>query len=237
MKAVVTDGGANNAYVAGFDVGGKTGTSEKINEMQATGEKLYIASFLGVAPIDDPELAVLVLIDEPHGNSHYGGTVAAPVAAEIFKDILPYLGYEPQYTEEELKSFAVKVPNLDGKTVLDAKTELQSLGLTYTVVGEGESVLKQLPEAGESLNKGGNVILYTEETEGMATVTVVPNFIGMTYEEAKNAATQAGVNLKNSGVISSQSAVRVYDQNIQSGSEVAIGTTVTIHFRDESAVY
>lgn len=237
MKAVVTDGGANNAYVAGFDVGGKTGTSEKINEMQTTGEKLYIASFLGVAPIDDPELAVLVLIDEPHGNSHYGGTVAAPVAAEIFKEILPYLGYEPQYTEDELKAFAVKVPSLDGKTVSEAKNELQSLGLSCTLVGEGDNVIKQLPEAGESLNKGGNVILYTEEIEGTATMTTVPNFIGMTYDEAKAAAVQAGVNLKNSGIISSQGAVKVYDQNIKAGNEVAIGTTVTVHFRDESAVY
>ena len=105
------------------------------------------------------------------------------------------------------------------------------------MVGEGDNVIKQLPEAGESLNKGGNVILYTEEIEGTATMTTVPNFIGMTYDEAKAAAVQAGVNLKNSGIISSQGAVKVYDQNIKAGNEVAIGTTVTVHFRDESAVY
>lgn len=236
MKAVVTDGGANNAYVAGFDVGGKTGTSEKVNEMQTTGEKTYIASFLGVAPINDPEIAVLIMIDEPRGDSYYGGTVAAPVGAEIFKDILPYLGYEPQYTEEELESFAVKIPSLEGKTVVAAQSELQAAGLTVNVIGSGETVLKQLPAAGESLNKGGTVIVYTEEQSDTGTTTRVPNFVGLTPEEATVVAKEVGLNLKFSGNTSSGSVVKVYDQNIAAGNEVAVGTAVTVHFRDNTSV-
>lgn len=237
LKAVVNDGGASNAYVAGYDVGGKTGTSEKVAEMQATGERgLYIASFLGFAPIDDPEIAVLVMIDEPRGANHFGGTVAAPVAAEIFKDILPYLGYEPQYTEEELEKLAVKVPELSGKTLQDAKNELAELGLVARIEGGGETVLKQLPAFGETLNKGGKVILYTEETDDIVTVTNVPDFKGMTPVEANTAASGAGINIIYSGNTSSGNTTKAYDQSITAGTEVKIGCSVTVYFRDESSI-
>ncbi len=237
MKAVVNEGGASNAYVAGYDVGGKTGTSEKVAEMQASGEKgLYIASFLGFAPIDDPEIAVLVMIDEPHGDSYYGGTVAAPVAAEIFKDILPYLGYEPQYTDAELESFAIKVPNISGKTLEDAKAELSALGFTVKVVGEGDTVLSQLPVNGETLNKGGTVIVYTEEDQDAMSMAMVPDFTGMTPTEANVAASSAGINIKYSGNTTASSTTVAYDQDISAGSEVVVGTTVTVYFRDTSSV-
>ncbi len=237
MKAVVNEGGASNAYVAGYDVGGKTGTSEKVAEMQATGEKgLYIASFLGFAPIDDPEIAVLVMIDEPHGDSYYGGTVAAPVAAEIFKDILPYLGYEPQYTDEELESFAVKVPELKGKNTSEAKTALSELGLGIKIVGEGETVLSQLPVAGETLNKGGTVIVYTDEESTAVERVIVPDFTGMTPSEASLAASNAGVNVKYSGNTTSATTIVAYDQDVAQGTEVTAGTTITVYFRDTSSV-
>ena len=235
VKAVVTDGGANNAYVAGYDIGGKTGTSEKVAQMQTTGDRAYIASFLGFAPIEDAEIAVLVMIDEPRGASHFGGTVAAPVAAEIFKEILPYLGYEPQYTEEELKNYAVKIPELKGKTVQQAKSALTSAGLNINVVGSGETVLKQLPAFGETLNKGGTVIVYTEEGENGKKTAVVPNFIGMTQSEANSAAHAAGLNIKYSGNTTSGNISKAYDQSIPKGNEVAAGTTVTVYFRDESS--
>ncbi|MBO5852806.1 MAG: PASTA domain-containing protein [Clostridia bacterium] len=235
LKAVV-EKGVKNAYVAGYGVGGKTGTSEKVAEMQATGERgLYISSFMGFAPIDDPEIAVLVMIDEPRGDTHYGSTVAAPVASEILSDILPYLGYEPQYTEEELKNFAVKVPNLTNKTVEDAKKELSNLGLTVKVVGDGENVIKQLPVFGETLNKDGRVIIYTTETEDVDTITTVPDFSGMTVGEANTAAYGAGLNIKYSGNTTSGSGARAYDQDIKANTEVTLGTTVTIYFREATS--
>ncbi len=237
LKAVVTDGGASNAYVAGYDIGGKTGTSEKVAEMQATGQKgLYIASFLGFAPIENAELAVLVMIDEPRGASHYGGTVAAPVAAEIFKEILPYLGYEPQYTQEELNKFAVKVPDLTGKTASQAKSALSAIGLNINVVGSGEKIVSQLPAYGETLNKGGTVIVYTEEGESIKTSVTVPNFKGLTQSEASSLAQSSGLNIKYSGNTTSGNSSKAYDQSIPKGTEVSAGTTITIYFRDESSI-
>ncbi len=235
LKAVVTDGGASNAYVAGYDIGGKTGTSEKVAQMQSTGERAYIASFLGFAPIEDAEIAVLVMIDEPRGASHFGGAVAAPVAAEIFKEILPYMGYEPQYTEEELKNYAVKIPDLKDKTIGQAKSALTAVGLNISVVGSGETVIKQLPGFGETLNKGGTVIVYTEEGESGKKTAIVPNFIGMTQNEANSAANAAGLNIKYSGNTLSGNTAKAYDQSIPKDNEVVAGTTVTVYFRDESS--
>ena len=231
LQAVV-ENGVKNAYVAGYDVGGKTGTSEKVAEMQATGESgLYISSFIGFAPMDDPEVAVLVMIDEPRGDTHYGSSVAAPVASEILSDILPYLGYEPQYTEEELENFAIKVPNLTNKTVNEATKELSGLGLSVKVVGDGETVLKQLPLFGESINKGGRVIIYTSETDSSETLTTVPDFTGMTLVEANAAANSAGLNIKFSGNTATGSGSRAYDQDIKKNTEATLGTTVTVYFR------
>lgn len=237
LKAVVNDGGAPNAYVAGYDIGGKTGTSEKVAESQASGRKMYISSFIGFAPIDNPELAVLVMIDEPNGASHFGGTVAAPVGAEIFEEILPYLGYEPQYTEEEQQKFAVKVPDVLGKGLSEAKDDIETLGLNVKIVGAGETVLKQLPAYGETLSKGGNVILYTEEVEHSQTVTKVPDFNGMTLGEANAAANGAGLNIAYSGnTTSGTETTRVYDQSVAANTEITVGTTVTVYFREESSV-
>ncbi|MBO5200570.1 MAG: PASTA domain-containing protein [Clostridia bacterium] len=236
LKAVVNDGGASNAYVAGYGVGGKTGTSEKVAESQASGERLYIASFIGFAPIDDPEIAVLIMIDEPHGSSHFGGAVAAPVGAEILEDVLPYLGYEPQYTEEELKNFAIKVPNLIDSSVSDAKNEISKLGLKLRIIGSGDTIKTQLPAHGESLYKDGTVIVYTEDGGAGESTVSVPNFNGMTPAEANNTASSNGLNIKYSGNISSGTRItKAYDQDIAYGTEVAVGTTITVYFRDESS--
>ncbi len=235
LKAVVTDGGASNAYVAGYDIGGKTGTSEKVAEMNQTGQRgLYIASFMGFAPIEDAEVAILVLIDEPRGASHFGSAVAAPVAAEIFKDVLPYLGYEPQYNQDEAAQYAVKIPDITGKTVSEAKSALSAVGLNISVVGSGSSVRGQLPAYGETLNKGGTVIVYTEEEETLKTTVTVPNFIGLTQSEVTAKASELGLNVKFSGNVSTASGTKAYDQSVSNGNEVSVGTTITIYFRDES---
>ena len=234
LKSVIEDG-VKNGQVAGYDIGGKTGTSEKVAEMNATGESgLYIASFMGFAPIDDPEIAVLVMIDEPRGSLHMGSAVAAPVASEIFTDILPYLGYEPQYSEEELKNFAIKVPNLVNKTVEEAKKELADLGLTVTVIGDKETVIKQLPLYGETISKGGRVIIYSTEEENAETIVKVPDFTGMTVGQASTAAYGAGLNIKLSGNTASGSAAIAYAQDIEKNTEAKIGTTVTVYFREAS---
>lgn len=234
MEGVVTEGGAANARVAGYDIGGKTGTSEKVAEMQATGQSgLYIASFLGVAPINDPEIAVLVLIDEPRGANHFGSVVAAPVAAEIFKDILPYLGYEPQYTEEELDKIAVSVPNLVNMGVEEAKNKVKNMSLGVNVIGSGETVIKQLPAAGEKINKNGTVILYTDESANTNNAVTVPDFTNMTVSQANEQAANCGLNIEFSGNTTSASA-KAYDQSVKANIQVSLGTSVTVYFREES---
>ncbi len=231
MEKVVSEGGGKNAYVAGYQICGKTGTSQKVAEMLSTGQSgLYVASFCGVAPANDPEIAVLVLLDEPHGSAYYGGTISAPVAGQIFADILPYLGYEPQYTESELASLSVNVPNVTGKTLAQAKTSLNSENLTYKVIGDGDTVIRQLPESSKSIKSGGLVVLYTSEEE--AKTVNVPNFSGMTVSQVNSAASAAGVNVEFSGNIKG-AGTKAYKQSVAAGTNVELGTVVSVYFRDD----
>lgn len=159
LEAVVAEGTGKKAYIAGFHIGGKTATSEKLP--RRTGR--YIASFLGFAPAADPQVMVLVMIDEPEGI-YYGGTIAAPVAAEVFENILPYLGITPDYSEQELSQYSlrtVQVPDLVGKSKKEAETIFCSFseGELY-FIGEGETVVEQFPLPGENVNENSDMILY-----------------------------------------------------------------------------
>lgn len=234
LETVVDGGGAKNAYVAGYRVGGKTGTSQKLNESHAAGRDLYVASFCGVAPANDPEIAVLVLIDEPMGGSYYGGTVSAPVGGQILTEILPYLGYEPQYSEEELAKLSVQVPGLVDSTVASARQQLQSSNMSCKVIGNGDTVVKQMPTAGQSVAPGSTVILYTEDTA--ATQVSVPNLSGMTPSVVNSSAAAAGINVEFSGNTISGGSVISYNQSIAPDTLVDPGTIVTVYFRDNSAV-
>lgn len=232
MLEYVVQNGAKNGIVSGYRVGGKTGTSQKLSKINATGNShLYIGSYVGLAPIDDPEIAVFVMLDEPSGANYYGGLISAPVGSKVMADILPYLGYEPQYTEDELSKISVSVPDVTGEEIASAKAKIDSIGLTYKVVGSGEKVIKQLPQAGNTVYNGGTVILYTEESESQ-TVTV-PSLTGLTVSEVNSAAASAGINVEFSGSLTS-STVRSYAQDVNSGETVPIGTIVTVYFRDEA---
>ncbi len=161
LEAVVAEGTGKRAYVAGLHIGGKTATSEKLP--RRTGR--YIASFLGFAPASDPQVMVLVMIDEPEGI-YYGGTIAAPVAGEIFENILPYLGIAADYSEQELKDYAlntVAVPDFTGKSIKEAKTGFAaySEGELY-LIGDGDKVKEQFPLPGEYVNENSDLILYLE---------------------------------------------------------------------------
>lgn len=227
----VIQNGAKNGIVAGYRVGGKTGTSEKISKMLATGiDGLYIGSYVGIAPIDDPEIAVFVMLDEPMSGRYYGSAISAPVASKIMADILPYLGYEPQYTEEELSKISVSVHDVTGMEIEKARERITSSGLAYKVVGNGSTVLRQLPEAGESVYNGGTVILYTDDVEN--TTTTVPDLIGLTATEANLAAAKAGINIEFSGDTSSPN-LKSYSQSVPAGDTVPMGHIVTVNFRNE----
>lgn len=230
----VAENGAKNALVAGYNIGAKTGTSQKLSKIQQTGDKrLYIGSCATVAPIEKPEIAILVMLDEPKGEKYYGGAISAPVNSKIMADILPYLGYEPSYTDDELKKLSITVPDTMGSTVADAKGKLTTQKLEYKVVGSGEKVVKQLPAAGSKVMTGGVVILYTED--GAASKATVPNFKGLSATEVNSAAARVGVNVEFSGNTTT-GGLKAYRQSVEAGKEVDAGTVVTVYFSDDNVV-
>jgi len=230
----VAENGAKNSLVAGYDIGAKTGTSQKVSKIQATGDSyLYIGSCVSVAPVENPEIAVFVMLDEPKGDKYYGGVISAPVNSKIMTDVLPYLGYEASYTEEEYKKLTVSVPETSGSSIEDAKNKIRAAKLEYQIVGSGETVIRQLPEAGNQVLTGGVVILYTDDS-AQKTVTV-PQFIGLTATEVNKAAAKAGVNIEFSGNTSS-AGLKAYRQSIDAGQTVDAGTIVSVYFRDDTTV-
>ncbi len=235
LMEYVTENGAKNALVPGYRIGSKTGTSQKIAKIEATGDHyLYIGSCVTVAPADNPEIAVLVILDEPKGDKYYGGIISAPTNARIMADVLPYLGFEASYSDDELKNLAITVPDLIGMDLAKAKSKVDNLKLQYQVVGSGKKVVKQLPEAGSQVMSGGIIIIYTEEDNTDKTVTV-PDMVGLTATEVNSVAARAGINIEFSGNTSS-SGLKAYRQSVEPGSKVDAGTIVTVYFRDEEAV-
>ena len=224
LESVVSEGTGHNAYVAGYRVGGKTGTSEKLD----SGTNKKIASFCGIAPSDSPEVAVLMLLDEPNVPFPFGGTCCAPAVGKMMSEILPYLSVSPEYTEEEAKELESTTPNVTGKTLKDAKAAISDAELEYTVIGEGDTVLKQMPSANSTIPNGGTVVLYTDDSEQKKTA-VVPDFNGMTISQANEAAENAGINIIISG---SKNNATAYDQSVEKGKEVERGTVVTVSFRE-----
>ncbi len=231
LESVVSTGGGKNAYVAGYRVAGKTGTSQKIDQKDESGNVTdVIASFCGFAPADDPKVAVLVMLDEPHVPVTYGGTIAAPVAGQIFGDILPYLGIEPEYTEDEYKDLDTAAPNVVGKSVSSAKETLAGQNLKTRVVGSGDTVVRQVPVAGQTVPKNCTMVLYTEETNEPKMATV-PNFNGMSVSQVNTAAANAGINVSLSGVSLSSSGAVCYQQSVAAGESVEAGTVISVQFR------
>lgn len=227
---VVTTGGGKNAYVSGYSIAGKTGTAEKVDNRNESGGKLYVSSFCGFAPADDPKIAVIVVLDEPHGANYYGGLIAAPVVGSIFSDVLPYLGVEPVYSAEELSQIRVSVENVVGKAVSSAQAAILAKGLKYSVVGNGSEVISQVPEAGTTVTVGGTVLLYTEEGAADENTTV-PDFSNMTVSQANTAAAKAGLNIIYKGSSLKTSGSVAYEQSITAGSTVQRETVVTVKFK------
>ncbi|MEA5050340.1 MAG: penicillin-binding transpeptidase domain-containing protein [Oscillospiraceae bacterium] len=222
LERVVAEGNSQNAYVAGYRIGGKSGTSQKLN-----GGDGYIASFCAVAPMDDPEIAVLVLYNNAHSNvSIYGGTIVAPVVGSIMSDVLPYIGVEAVYTEDEMQSVDVAAPSIVGYSLTGAVATLQKNGLTYTTVGGGSTVVRQFPESGQSVPRGSNIIIYTEDVE--ARTATVPDVAGKSISAAQASLRSVGINMKSTGA-STSSAIAT-TQSIAAGTVVPAGTVLTVEF-------
>lgn len=221
MEQVVSIGTGKNAYVAGYHVAGKTGTSEKIGI-----EGAYIASFAGFAPADNPEISILIAIDEPPGE-HGGGAVAAPIASMLLEKIMTYLNVEPQYEDDELSNISSVAPSLVGKSVGDAK--VSAAKFTVKVVGSGTKVISQTPAAGQQMRTGGVIVVYTEENAAKQTATV-PNLCNMSMSQANSAAVNAGFNIRLSGTTNS-GEVLSYKQSVNAGEEAEIGSVITVYFK------
>ena len=235
MESVVTEGTAKNAAVAGFSIGGKTGTSEKIDVFDENGNRVLdkIVSFVGVAPMDDPRYIVLVALDTPSrqtGMYISGGVMAAPTVGAVMADILPYLGVERCDSSGQL----ITVENWVGLTREEAQKQLQALGFTANTVGEEETVTAQIPAAGTPVPFGSQVLLYFGEAAEDEPVTV-PDFTGMTRQQASDAAGKLGLYIQITGNTGLESTITVTGQSIKNNTQVPRGTTICLVFSDTRA--
>ena len=231
LEYVVASGTGKNGQVAGYRIGGKTGTADK----GQTGD--VVVSFLCFAPADDPQVTMLITMDTPSratGTYVSGGNMVAPTASTVMAEILPYLGVEPSYSAEELLDMDTTVPNVIGMSVEEAKTKLKDRALSYKIVGDGETITDQTPAGGAIIPGKSSVILYVGE-EKSTDKCVVPHLIGKTPSEANTTATAAGLLIRFSGTTGSESSsVRVLSQSIDEGTEVEAGTVITVQLGDTS---
>ena len=240
MESVVTEGTAGNARVVGYAIGGKTGTSEKIDVRDEYGNQVEdkIVSFVGVAPIDDPQYIVLIALDTPSTATGYyisGGVMAAPVVRDVFTDILPYLGVTPHYEEEDLHYVNMSMPNVVALTREEAEKSLQEDHLQARFVGEGETVTDQIPSPGAEVPGNSTVLVYLGEEKPTDLVTV-PDLTGLTQYEAEITISNiGGLYLQVRGSTSQSGFVSVSAQSVPAGTEVERGTTVTVELTDASA--
>ncbi|MGI5888513.1 MAG: penicillin-binding transpeptidase domain-containing protein [Oscillospiraceae bacterium] len=226
LESVVTDSNGSNAYLAGYRVGGKSGTSQKLGG----NEDDYVSSFMAFAPADDPQIAVLIILDTPKSYSIYGSTLVGPIVQSVMSDILPYIGVERVYTDEELADAEVTAPNVMNYSLTQAYSVLQSNGFTYEVVGDGTTVTNQYPAGGQSVPQGSKIILYTND-EDIRYVTM-PDLTGYTVKDAQSLMQEVGLNITVEGSSSSE-AVAV-SQDISPGESVEAGTVVSVTFVDSS---
>ena len=247
MEQVVTEGTASAARTPGYRVGGKTGTSEKLDEYDENGQQVKdkIVSFVGVAPIDDPKYVVLVALDTPaysensekytvHGMYTSGGLMAAPTVRDIFLDILPYLGVEPDYGSEDIRGVNFTVPDVIGMDETEAGELLAEKTITYRVVGSGSVVTDQLPVAGSQVPGNSQIILYMG-AEKQATRVEVPDFIGCSVADVNYLASNAGLYVQAKGTDRTDVYVLAAYQDIDPGTEVDRGTTITVEFSSTGA--
>ncbi|MBP3478161.1 MAG: PASTA domain-containing protein [Oscillospiraceae bacterium] len=239
IESVVTDGTAKNASVAGYSIGGKTGTSEKIDVFDENGQRVLdkIVSFVGIAPMDDPEYIVLVALDTPSRSTGLyisGGVMAAPTVGAVMADILPYLGVKQSFSEEDIAGKTVVMENLTGMTAKEAQKVLEEQTLTAVLSGSGETVTAQIPAAGQSLPGGSQVLLYLGEEPSEAMVTV-PDFLGMTRQQASDAAGALGLYILPKGNLDISPGVTATIQSVAAGTQVSPGTTIQLEFTDTKA--
>lgn len=239
LETVVNDNGGSNAYINGYRIGGKSGTTEKIDEynqrLATTGEDrmTYVPSFAAFAPADDPQIVMLVMADTPTGTQYYGSAVAAPVVSAVFKEGLPHLGIYPTYTAEELAKMDAAVPYVLGMESQRAEAKLNAEGFEVRYVGDtasGATVTTQIPASGTSIPKGSTVVLYLGNEYDLES-GVIPDVTNMTVSQANEAITNAGFNIKISGGAADNDSAVATSQYPVGGTDAYKGNVVEVTFQ------
>ncbi len=230
LQTNVTSGNGHHAYIPGYRIGGKSGTSQKLDTPQ---DNDYIASFVGVAPCDDPEIAILILFDTPTGSAgYYGGVLAGPVVGALMGEVLPYLGIEQVFSRGEQSLSNITVPSISGYDITQAAVKLQQKGLDVKIMGNGTKVLAQYPAYGTKVTGGSTIIAYTDSSEPI--MVTVPDLRDKSPAYVENTLKSLGLNKNESGAYSGNSSVRVQSQSPSSGDKVPMGTEITVTYYDPS---
>lgn len=230
MTAVVSDGTGRNAKIDGYAVAGKTASAQKLDD--SAEDEVYVASFICFAPADDPEVAILVGVDNTHDGYRSGGAVAAPIAKQVLEPTLEYLNVERKYTPEELSKLSKTTPELIGKTVSAAKSIAAGESLKIKVVGDGDTVISQMPAGLQSIPQGGVIVVYTENS-GSPQKVKVPDFTGKTVSQVNALAAECGINIKFSGP-TDEAGVKAFDQSVEKGTKIDLGSSITVSFKSEN---
>lgn len=239
LENVVNTNGGSNAYINGYRIGGKSGTTEKIDErnklLAETGvdKMTYVPSFAAFAPADDPQIVMLVMADTPTGTQYYGSAVAAPVVSAVLKEGLPHLGIYPTYTAEELAKMDAAVPYVMGLEPQRAEAKLIAEGFEVRYVGDtssGATVTTQIPASGSSIPKGSTVVLYIGNDETLQSGTI-PDVTGMTVSQANEAVINAGFNIKISGGAANNANATASAQYPLGGTDAYKGNVVEVTFQ------
>lgn len=231
MERVVSESaGSKNAKIAGYRIGGKSGTSQKLDG----DDDARIASFVAVAPVEDPEILTLIILDEPHSYSPYGSVLSAPVAGNVLSDILEYLNIMPQYTEEELKNQSIVIPSLIEKKVSQATEELRKIGLKTKTIGSGNVIRSQFPPSGHKVSINSTVVLYTDSDE--VKNVAVPDLSNMTLDQATRELNNKGLNIQVEGNYNNSSKSLVYKQSTSPGEMVPVGSVIKVTFTNRNSI-
>ena len=231
-KYVIEGGSGRNARIAGYDIGGKTSTAEKIDKKVDGQVKHYVLGFLTFAPVKNPQVIIYVFLDEP-ADVGFASILAVPVGRDVTADVLPYLGIEPQYSPEELEHMDINIPHVTGENLNDAKARLEAKGLKYNIVGEenegNTKVVKQVPAGGSKVPAGSIIMVYLSEDTAIVTKEV-PDLTGCTASQANKLLGQRTLNMRASGADIKLKGTIVKSQDPPAGTEVVAGTVVTVEF-------
>ena len=223
MESVVTEGTGRHAAVAGYSIGGKTGTSEPVYTRTEEG---YVASYVAISPVEDTQVVLLLTLYDPPKNNHQGGSLAGPVVSQMLSEILPYLGIPSTETNTDTSSSnSILVPDVRNKTVAEAEKTLKNAGFTTKTYVNGDSnsllVVDQTPKPGSYLSKNAVIVLYGEGSD-VATSVTVPDLKGMNASQATNAlkAKNLNINIEGSGIVTSQDYAK--DEQVQEGTIIKV---------------